>query len=248
MLKLIPFYASLLGQPLTDSKKSGKVHVLLYGAIEVHAMGHKGCIAGNDTLAEETGTTKSEVRRYLSEMKTAQWIYYTVENGNSRGAITALLQIDLPNLRNNSAPPAEKTTTPLRNNSASTIDNSIGNSVDTSAEAPEEEKKKEIVKISREQVQEIIDAFAPVNESYLSFYGKKTQYDSTKQLIKTYPKEHILAILKVLPDYNKIQYLASYEKIYTPDDLYKKWSVVKDNLIKLKTKRSKDKEKEEILT
>lgn len=245
MLKSIPFYASLLGKDV-NGKPASTPHVLLYGAIEVHAMGTMGCIASNDLLGGETGVAANQVRRYLNDLKLAKWIEYKLTVDNRRGEIFPLLNIEIP-LVGRQPRPGRRTTKPLVAEQPTSIDNSIDNSIDISAKAPEDEKE-EVVKISMEQVREIIDAFAPVNESYLSFYGKKTQYDSAKKLIKTYPKEHIIAVIKVLPDYNKIQYLASYEKIYTPDDLYKKWSVVKDNLIRLKIKKSKEKETTTILT
>ena len=54
MLKHIPFYASLMGAKLYDKDTATTSHVLVYGAIEAHSMGDKGCIASNKTIANET--------------------------------------------------------------------------------------------------------------------------------------------------------------------------------------------------
>ena len=259
MLKSLPFFSELLGMELTDKRKAGNVHVLLYGAIDIHSRGPQGCIAGNDDLSKSTGVTKSEIRRYLSEMKQGGWIMYEVGVGNKRGPITPILKMETP-LRNNSATLAEKTTVPLRNNSAITIDNNIDNSVENTSggqDPPQEEKVEEVKypcihfdqksgKVcenkqmenselcSHHAVQEIIDAFKPVNESYLEFYGKKTQHAAVKSLIKTYPKKEIMGMLKMASFYNKMPMRAAKEKVYTPYELLKNWSVMKDNLISYK--------------
>lgn len=81
MLRQIPFYGSLLKQDLGKGRKSTNAHVLVYGAIEVHAMGPKGCITSNSRLAEETGYSVSRVQTILSEMNTAGWISVHMNNG-----------------------------------------------------------------------------------------------------------------------------------------------------------------------
>lgn len=98
-------------------------------------------------------------------------------------------------------------------------------------------------------VQEIIDLFKPVNESYLEFYGKKTQHAAVVSLIKTYPKHEIQWMIKTAPAYNKMPYRAKGDKIYTPYDLLKNWSVMKDNLIsyKLQKKQKEDATTKEVV-
>lgn len=96
MLHTIPFHASLLGRPLTPKKKATNSHILLYGAIEVHSMGHLGCIAGNKTLSEDTGISQTSIARYLKELKEAGWIDYSLDKACRRGAITPRLTIQVP--------------------------------------------------------------------------------------------------------------------------------------------------------
>lgn len=82
MLASIPFHISLLKAELGNNKKSTNAHVLVYGAIEIHALGEKGCIASNNRLAAETGYSKSRVEDVLSEMSQAGWIKVVIKNGN----------------------------------------------------------------------------------------------------------------------------------------------------------------------
>lgn len=84
MLKHIPFYASLLGRPLTDKIKATSSHVLVYGAIEAHSMGPKGCTAANALLASETGLSTSTVSARMSELAKAGWITVTLNKNNQR--------------------------------------------------------------------------------------------------------------------------------------------------------------------
>lgn len=93
---------------------------------------------------------------------------------------------------------------------------------------------KELNKCSHHAVQEVIDLFKPVNESYLEFYGKKTQHAAVKSLLTTYKMVEIEWMIKTAPAYNKMPMRAAKEKIYTPHDLLKNWSVMKDNLISYK--------------
>lgn len=105
----------------------------------------------------------------------------------------------------------------------------------------------ELNKCERHRLQDIIDGFKSVNESYLELYGKKTQYDAAKQLMRTYPREHIHWMLKTAPGYNKMPYRAAGEKVYTPYDLLKNWSVMKDNLMSIKIKKATGTQPKEIL-
>lgn len=96
MLKHIPFYGSLLGRELADGKKSTNSHVLVYGAIEAHSFGERGCIASNDLIAQETGLKKSTVRVALSEISRGGWVDVKLNANNFRTLIVPLLVIDTP--------------------------------------------------------------------------------------------------------------------------------------------------------
>lgn len=117
MLRSLPFYASLLDRELSSERRSTNSHVLLYGAIEVHSFGPRGCIASNETLAQDTGISKDRIYRYLNELKRAGWIDYEFDENNHRKEIKPLLEIAIP--------PQRKTLTPPAKNAG--IDNSIDN-------------------------------------------------------------------------------------------------------------------------
>lgn len=111
MLRHIPFYASLLGRELADGTKTTTSHVLVYGAIEAHAMGSKGCIASNARIAEETGLKPSTVAPVISKLHKAGWIEVQLGKNNQRLGITPLLSINTPLLHNK--PPLQDNKGPL---------------------------------------------------------------------------------------------------------------------------------------
>lgn len=128
MLKNIPFYSSLLGRQIgkTTTKHS---HVLVYGAIEAHSMGEKGCIASNKTIALETGLGEGTVANRISELNQFGWIKVTLNDYNHRTSIVPLLELRVPSLP--SEPPFTPELTPLHSpvnieysNKNTVIDNS----------------------------------------------------------------------------------------------------------------------------
>lgn len=96
MLKNIPFYASLLGKDLGDGQKSTHSHVLVYGAIEAHSFGPKGCIASNKTIAEDTGYQEATIAKTISQLNKAGWIKTSIDSNNHRINIIPLLEISKP--------------------------------------------------------------------------------------------------------------------------------------------------------
>lgn len=137
MLKHIPFYASLLGRQMKSGKKSNNGMVLVYGAIEVHAMGEKGCIASNGRIAQETGLSAGTVANYISELNKSGWIKVntkTVNGGIVRVNIEPLLTIKTPSstsdtLHTSVIPPSSGDDTPLH--LGVNIDNNIDNNKKT---------------------------------------------------------------------------------------------------------------------
>jgi DNA-binding transcriptional MocR family regulator len=121
MLKHIPFYATLLGRELSSGKKANNGMVLVYGAIEAHSMGSKGCIASNRLIAEETGLSSGTVANYISELNRAGWIeavIKTINGGIYRDKINTLLTISTPSfpdepLHTQMIPPSSANDTPL---------------------------------------------------------------------------------------------------------------------------------------
>lgn len=96
MLKQIPFYASLLDRDLEGGVKSSTGHVLVYGAIEAHALGPRGCVASNKTIALETGLSESRTRNCLSEISRAGWVRVNLDKNNHRIGVIPLLVIGTP--------------------------------------------------------------------------------------------------------------------------------------------------------
>src|SRR6266403_1754907 len=90
MLKHIPFYAILLGKPL-GNKKSVNGDVLVYGAIEAHDFGPKGCIASNKTIAGETGLKEGSVANIISRLSQAKWILVELNSGGQRIGIKPIV-------------------------------------------------------------------------------------------------------------------------------------------------------------
>lgn len=96
MLKHIPFYGTLLGRQLTTKTKATHSHVLIYGAIEAHSMGEKGCIASNKLIAQETGLKESSVKTVISTLAKAGWIKVYLNENNHRKGIDPLMDINPP--------------------------------------------------------------------------------------------------------------------------------------------------------
>ena len=96
MLKNIPFYASLLNRELSNGKITKHSHVLVYGAIETHAMGDYGCIASNKTIAAETGLAYKTVTNIISELNASGWIKVNLDKNNHRTNIEPKLTIAVP--------------------------------------------------------------------------------------------------------------------------------------------------------
>lgn len=92
MLHTIPFHASLLGKDIGEMKATHG-HVLVYGAIEVHSFGPKGCIASNRTLASEVGLTDRSVANIISQIAKAGWVKVVLSDKRSRIKIEPNLEI-----------------------------------------------------------------------------------------------------------------------------------------------------------
>ncbi len=89
MLRHIPFYAFLLNKKI-NNKKPTHSQVLVYGAIEAHSLGPKGCIASNSTLATETGLGGETVSNIITQLSDAKWVKVTMKNSRNRAFIVPL--------------------------------------------------------------------------------------------------------------------------------------------------------------
>lgn len=122
-LKLIPFYGTLVNRPLSPEKTATQSHVLIFGAIEAHSIGEKGCIASNKTIAEETGLSISRVASIISELNSAGWIEVQLgEKGNRK----QIIPLSILAMRGN--PPLPCVATPLA--SSGNIYNKLDNNRD----------------------------------------------------------------------------------------------------------------------
>lgn len=96
MLKHLPFYGSLVGKELYKEETAKTSHVLIYGAVEAHSMGSRGCIASNKTIAIETGLKESTVSKSLSQLNKAGWVNVVLDKNRNRKQIAPLLEVLLP--------------------------------------------------------------------------------------------------------------------------------------------------------
>ena len=116
----VPFYAGLMALPVND-KKPSQSHILIYGAIEVHHMGERGCIASNKTLGADVGVSPSRAASIVAEIAAAGWIEVIMGEKNERIGIEPLLTI-----AKNGNPPSQTRQAPHAN--SGNIDNNIENS------------------------------------------------------------------------------------------------------------------------
>lgn len=238
MLKHIPFYASLLNRQLTDKVKATHRHVLLYGAIEAHSYGRLGCIAGNETLAQETGLSVDNIRRYVGEIKAGGWIDYEIGSNSMRGEIIPLLEIEVP-VRKNYTPPVYKLHKPCVENTH--IGNIIGNNKETDIKATatpvaslkatkvkSKPVKPKALTVEDPSVNNVIELFKVVDLNYTVLYARKTERTAVETLLKLHTAVEIAEVLNKAVIYNKLPFVTSYDKIYKPSDLLRNWQKLHD--------------------
>lgn len=93
MLKHIPFYASLLEQTLLTGNKPSSSHILVYGAVEAHSMGDRGCIASNKTIATEVGLSEGRTANIISELAMSDWVKVHMDENNHRILIEPMMTL-----------------------------------------------------------------------------------------------------------------------------------------------------------
>jgi hypothetical protein len=243
MLKHIPFYASLLDKQLTEKVKATHRHVLLYGAIEAHSYGRLGCIAGNELLAQETGLSVENIRRYVGEIKAGGWVNYTIGRDNSRSEIIPLLEIEVPQKLhkpcvNNTQAPRQKLHKPCVE--ITHIGNNIGNNKVTDIKATatpvalkatkikSKPTKPKALTVEDPSVNNIIELFKVVDINYTVLYARKTERTAVETLLKLHSPQEIADVLNKAVIYNKLPYVTSYDKIYKPTDLLRNWQKLHD--------------------
>ncbi len=254
MLHTISFHASLLGENLTDKIKATHSHVLIYGAIEVHDMGEKGCFAGNQLLAEETGLTPATVQKCLSHMVSGGWIEmeYEGQKHSHRAKIIPLLKLVSPKSYSRVQPvvPQSNTSrTPEYNQSYPTVKHSILDNIEITdeityiSEESEKPKKAKPKKPTRKgfeaispatQIADVIKACEMLDPKNKLFYGNPFQRQACDFLIQEYGFDEVIAMVgAIVAARGKVQYLPS---VTTPAELKDKWQKVLNvaNLSKFK--------------
>lgn len=256
MLKHIPFYGSLLGKQLTEDVKASHRHVLLYGAIEAHSYGRLGCIAGNDLLAQETGLSVDNIRRYVGEIKAGGWIDYSIGKDNARSEITPLLEIEVPvrkpaSVKSKQAPCVDITQAPVYKLHKPCVDithkgNIIGNNKETvkattspvvlKATKVKAKSKPKALSVEDPTVNNVIELFKVVDLNYATLYAKKTERTAVETLLRLHSAVEIASVLNKAVIYNKLPFVTSYDKIYKPSDLLRNWQKLHDKEAELQLK------------
>lgn len=215
MLKSIPFYSSLLGKPINEKVKATHSHVLVYGAIEVHSFGKKGCIASNQTIADETGLTANTVSKTISHLVEVGWIQVTWKGAkhSSRDQIIPLLQLAvLPTSKTSLTPEYNQSYPPVK------IDNSIDNSIDINV------SNVSVNSVNNEEqtlkVKSIFELFDRRGISMAMLWKTKSQRDSAVLL---YDNKGLEKVGKALDFYIENRSIEYCPQVSNPYDLANKW-------------------------
>lgn len=247
MLKHIPFYASLFNLGNNSGIKPTNGHILLYGAVETHSFGAKGCIASNKTLAEETGLKASSVSVYLSEMSKMGWIKVCMNNGQRKN-IEPLLCI-APPLTTVNAPLNHSYTPPLttvkqrQQYKGNRENKGVGSSTGQLATPQRVEDG-----VAFDDINDVFKAFDQIKDDKgegkysagnktKSWWGDKTKHYNSKinfkqaaaELIKKYGKEDVIETISWvdLRTYPIYEYLPYTVTVNNPVELLEKWDKIK---------------------
>lgn len=203
MLHLVPFYGSLMGRYLGVNSKGEErraltSHVLVYGALEAHSRGPKGCIASNKTLGEDVGLSVSRVASILSELSMGGWIQVELDENNQRLSIHPLMELTGGN------PPLPQTVRPLavRGN----IDNSLDNSTSTNVEGASTVKGS----FGNSQVNEVMDTWTAVMGWEIAGNVKKNRIAVTN-LIKRYGVDGLKRLIPLIAQAHSTPYAPRIE-------------------------------------
>lgn len=156
MITHIPFYAELIGLDVGGTKAVHS-HVLIYGAIQFHADGPKGCIASNKTMSKETGYSEQTVANIISILAKAGWIKVNLTEQNRRVTIIPLISLNVPSLQREGGYSGEE--------AQLTVDGNINNIL--------KDSKKDNTKPSRKKAAIILkNESTDVNSLVMYFYSK----------------------------------------------------------------------------
>lgn len=217
MLHTIPFHASLLKQSLTKDRKSTNAHVLVYGAIEIHAMGEKGCIASNEKIATETGYSKQRVADVISEMAAAGWLKVIMKGGKKNTTREQIIPLIEPGIMGSEGfLPVRKGFLSARKGflASKNIDNNIENNLE--------------IKINKKNPETKQTQFTSMEDSGTSRIGAKAPTSLSADVENTTPtdktKETLLAAIAIVNPIEKatesrMSLMRARLKEYTPDEI-----------------------------
>lgn len=208
MLKHIPFYASLLGRELYKGRKAQRNHVLVYGAIETHDLGPKGCIASNKTLSEETAFSIQTVVNAISELARAGWIMVEIDNNNHRQGIQPTLTLQSNPPYSPGLPPLTPESNIEDSKEKTVIDNTI-------------KEKSQMTKIAKQTDPEVEDLFTAWDKTYgYPPRSPAAERREAKKLIKAQGFERVRDAIPAAFAVKDVEYAPV---ITTFKDLWYKW-------------------------
>lgn len=228
MLRSIPFYSSLLGKQINEKTNATHSHVLLYGAIEVHSFGKRGCVASNATIAQETGLTESTVSKTLSQLVSCGWVRVTWkgEKFGRRDQIIPLLEI-APLLHSKTTLTDQKgyPYSPVK------IDNSKDNSIDINVFNVGVSEVKSLTG-TQEQLLKVKSVFELFDRRGLSMNMLWKTPSQRNSAVLLYDNKGLEKIGKALDFYLENKSVDYCPYVSTPYDLANKW----DKLLTFKNK------------
>lgn len=189
--------------------------VLVYGAIEAHSFGEKGCIASNKTIAQETGLKEKTVANAVSKLNKLGWVKVQLDKNNHRILIEPSLTIE---------PPFTVQGTPLH--STVNIEYSNKNTVienTTNVVLAKAEKKDKYGRLT-----EINDAFTywETSMGYKITSKMKMNRFAASNLIKTHTLDGLSRVIQALPVIHAEQYAPAKAKPSDFIELQANWNSV----------------------
>jgi hypothetical protein len=84
-----------------------------------------------------------------------------------------------------------------------------------------------------QDIVDVIDSFKPVNPSYGSWFGNKTERAAIERMLKVHGKERLLQVISILPKSNTMPFVTTITSPYT---LEKKWADLEATMRKAQNK------------
>lgn len=241
MITHIPFFKSLLGRDVAGDKATHS-HVLIYGAIEFHNSGPKGCIASNKTISEETGYGEQTVANVISALAKANWIKVDLTESNHRLRIIPQISLLIPYSTGEGGYSPEYGGVTFQSNINNNNKDSINTYTNTTSSATPQPTKPLKVKDKAN----IKNPYADISSLLVYFYSKlvpaetsarrfvKTNQEAMDMLITTYTKDDIRATIDVAESNLRT---GVYPKVTTPVQFLNHYKELNSKLLSNQVKR-----------